>query len=177
MRIQGMILCGVILLASAPVIAEPMQQAISRELTPELIERYKKQSLLQQHGLSSKPNKVSPLTALQASVKGTFWRNPEWTKTLDLSSEQQKLIDLTAALEKEELILEPLLGPTKPSPDAEAKILTQIDRIADNRAELEKANSRMLMSILQILSAEQWSKLPLEQKKLYMPAMKKGGNE
>src|SRR5262249_16971962 len=62
-----------------------------------------------------KSNTTSPLTALQATVKGTFWRNPEWVKTMDLSADQQnmmdgifhqyrlKLIDLTAALQKEEL--------------------------------------------------------------------------
>ena len=71
-----------------------------------------------------------------------------------------RLIDLNGSLQKEELILEPLLGPTRPSPEAETKILTQIDRIAEARAELEKANSKMLVSILQVLNAEQWSKLP-----------------
>jgi len=116
---------------------------------------------------------TSPLTSLQATVKGTFWRNPEWVKVLDLSADQQKkmdeifqqfrlrLIDLNGSLQKEELILEPLLGPTRPSPEAETKILTQIDRIAEARAELEKANSKMLVSILQVLNAEQWSKLPM----------------
>jgi hypothetical protein len=51
---------------------------------------------------------------------------------------------------------------TKPAPDAEAKITSQVDRIADARAELEKANSRMLVNILQVLNADQWSKLPLK---------------
>jgi hypothetical protein len=118
------------------------------------------------------PN-VSPLTSLQTQLSGTFWRNPEWVKMLELTTDQQnkmddvyqqyrlKLIDLTAALQKEELIMEPLLGKTRPSPDAEAKIMTQIDRIAEARAELEKTNSRMLMSLLQVLTADQWSKLPV----------------
>ena len=116
---------------------------------------------------------ASPLTTLQATVKGTFWRNPEWISMLDLSVDQQKrmddifqqyrlkLIDLNASLQKEELILEPLLGGTKPSPDAEAKIMSQVDRIAEARAELEKANSRMLVNILQVLNTDQWSKLPM----------------
>ena len=120
---------------------------------------------------------ASPLTSLRTTVKGTFWRNPEWIKLLDLSSEQQnkmddifhqyrlKLIDLTASLQKEELILDPLLGPARPLPDLEAKILAQIDRVADARAELEKANSKMLFNILQVLTAEQWSKLPILAKK------------
>jgi Spy/CpxP family protein refolding chaperone len=121
--------------------------------------------------------KGSPLTSLQASVSGTFWRNPKWVKMLQLSTDQQtkmdeifqqhrlKLIDLTASLQKEELILEPLMGMTPPAPEAQSKILTQIDRIADARAELEKANSRMLVSILQLLTPEQWSKLPMGTKK------------
>ena len=124
-----------------------------------------------------KGSPASPLTALQATVKGTFWRNPEWISMLELSADQQKrmddifqqyrlkLIDLNASLQKEELILEPLLGGTKPSPDAEVKIMSQVDRIAEARAELEKANSRMLVNILQVLNTDQWSKLPLRPKK------------
>jgi Spy/CpxP family protein refolding chaperone len=92
---------------------------------------------------------------------------------LELSGEQQKkmdeafhqyrlkLIDLTASLQKEELILEPLFAAMPAAPENEAKILTQIDRIADARAELEKANSRMLVGILQILTPEQRNKLPM----------------
>ena len=83
-----------------------------------------------------------------------------------------KLIDLTASLEKEELILEPLWGAGKPSPEAGAKILTQVDRIADARAELEKANSRMLLGVLDGLTAEQWAKLPV-QKTEYGPLLSK----
>ena len=124
-------------------------------------------------GVPLKGAPASPLTTLQATVKGTFWRNPEWISMLDLSVDQQKrmddifqqyrlkLIDLNASLQKEELILEPLLGGTKPSPDAEAKIMSQVDRIAEARAELEKANSRMLVNILQVLNTDQWSKLPM----------------
>jgi heavy-metal resistance protein len=121
-----------------------------------------------------KGSPASPLKTLQATMNGAFWRNPEWIRVLELSADQQKkmddifqqyrlkLIDLNASLQKEELILEPLLSGTKPAPDAEAKITSQVDRIADARAELEKANSRMLVNILQVLNADQWSKLPLK---------------
>jgi Spy/CpxP family protein refolding chaperone len=114
---------------------------------------------------------VSPLTALQGIVKGTFWRNPEWIKLLDLAEDQQKkmdeifyqhrlsLVTLVASLQKEELVLEPLLVQGRVTSD-ETKILAQIDRIAAARAELEKANSRMLLQILQVLTPDQWSKLP-----------------
>jgi Spy/CpxP family protein refolding chaperone len=125
-----------------------------------------------------KAGTTSPLTALQATVKGTFWRNPEWVKLLDLSADQQnkmdgifqqyrlKLVDLNASLQKEELILEPLMANGRPAAEAQPRIITQIDRIADARAELEKANSRMLFGILQILTAEQWNKLPVSSKKV-----------
>jgi len=124
-----------------------------------------------------KSDTSSPLTALQTTIKGTFWRNPEWIKILALSAEQQKrmddsfqqyrlkLIDLNASVEKEELILELLFSDTKPAPEEEARIVAQIDKIADVRSELEKANSKMLISILQVLTADQWTKLPLSQKK------------
>jgi aspartyl-tRNA synthetase len=137
----------------------------------------KKNQLNTQLPLFKKPDAVgsaSPLTSLQTSLRGTFWRNSEWVKALELTTDQQskmddvyqqyrlKLIDLTAALQKEELLLEPLIGRTRPAPEAEAKIMTQIDRIAEARAELEKTNSRMLISLLQVLTAEQWSKLPAQ---------------
>src|SRR5262249_35285841 len=119
----------------------------------------------------------TPLSALQARVKGTFWRDAEWVKALDLSPVQQtrmdevfqqnrlKLIDLNAALEKEQVVLEPLFTGARPLTENGPRILAQIDRIADMRGELEKANGRMLLSILQVLTPEQWSKLPLSDTK------------
>ena len=66
------------------------------------------------------------------------------------------LIDLNASLSKEELIMAPLIGAERLD---EVKILAQIDRIAQARAELEKANSRMLLAIRQSLTMEQWTKI------------------
>ena len=155
-------------------------QTAYEELTPDQSRQLKEKTIEKRKALEaalSKADTTSPLTSLQATVKGTFWRNPEWIKVLDLSADQQrkmddvfqqyrlKLIDLTASLQKEEVILEPLLTGGRPAPDAEAKILDQIDRIANARADLEKANSRMLVGILQMLSVEQWSKLPVPSKK------------
>jgi Spy/CpxP family protein refolding chaperone len=90
---------------------------------------------------------------------------------LGLTTEQQKkmdeifqesrlkLIDLNATLQKEDVILEPLIAADQPD---EGKILAQIDRVAQGRAELEKANARMLLGIRRVLSAEQWKKLSAE---------------
>jgi Spy/CpxP family protein refolding chaperone len=77
-----------------------------------------------------------------------------------------KLIDLSAALKKEEAILEPLLAADHPD---EAKILSQIDRIAQARAELEKANARMLLGIRNMLTPDQWKRLRAEPPRRFPP--------
>jgi protein CpxP len=62
-------------------------------------------------------------------------------------------------LEKEEAIIEPLLDAGHPE---EPKILTQIDRVAEARAELEKANARMLSGFRMALTQDHWKKLQLQ---------------
>ena len=109
----------------------------------------------------------TPLYSLQIAP-GTWWTNAENAAALGLTKEQQKkmddifqqhrlkLIDLNASLSKEEAILDPLIASERLD---EPKILFQIDRIAQARAELEKANSRLLLAIRQSLTMEQWTKL------------------
>jgi Spy/CpxP family protein refolding chaperone len=99
---------------------------------------------------------------------GKWWNNPELAKRLNLTADQQKkmdevfqqnrlrLIDLRAAVEREEAILEPLIE--APNPD-DAKVLPQIDRVAQARAELEKANARLLLGLRHVLTPDQWKKL------------------
>ncbi len=48
-------------------------------------------------------------------------------------------------------------------PADEAQVLGQIDRIAQARAELEKANARMLLAFRGVLTLEQWKKLQAEE--------------
>jgi Spy/CpxP family protein refolding chaperone len=108
-----------------------------------------------------------PLAALQVAP-GTWWNDSDNVTRLGLTKEQQKkmddifqqfrlkLIDLNAALAKEELIMTPLIESERLD---EVRILAQIDKIAQARAELEKANSRMLLGIRQTLTMEQWSKI------------------
>jgi len=103
---------------------------------------------------------------------GKWWDNPELAKRLNLTAEQQKkmdevfqqnrlrMIDLHAALEKEEAILEPLIEAASPD---DAKALPQIDRVAQARAELEKANARLLLGLRHVLTPEQWKMLESEQ--------------
>ena len=99
---------------------------------------------------------------------GRWWNNPKVVERLKLTDEQRKafdgilldhrakLIDLRASLEKAELTLEPLMSDDSPN---EAKILAQIDKVAQARAELEKANAGFLLAIRAKLTPEQWKQL------------------
>ena len=103
---------------------------------------------------------------------GKFWENPDVVRRLNLTADQQKklddvfqqsrlkLIDLHAALEKDEATLEPLMR--APQPD-DSKVLPVIDKIAQARAELEKANARMLLGIRHVLTPEQWETMQRDQ--------------
>ena len=125
--------------------------------------------------LQSAKGKSTPTDALQTGLNGAWWREASWIRTLELTPDQRKkmddaflqnkirLIDLDAALEKEETLLEPLVENIRP--EDEAKILAQIDKVADARAGLEKANARWLLAIRQILTQDQWSKLQVNRKK------------
>lgn len=99
---------------------------------------------------------------------GKWWDNPEMVRQLGITADQQKrmddawqqsrlkLIDLSATLEKEEVLMEGLLkGPQLD----DSKILPEIDRIALARAELEKANARLMLAIRHVLTPDQWEKL------------------
>lgn len=99
---------------------------------------------------------------------GMWWNNPEVVARLAITPDQQKkiedlfvqtrvqLIDLHASLEKEQLLLEPLMNANTLD---QPKALAQIDKIADTRAELEKTNAKMLLSIRGVLTPDQWTKL------------------
>lgn len=106
--------------------------------------------------------------AFRMGPRGRWWDNPETAQKVGLSAEQQKkmddiflqsrlkLIDEHAAVEKEEAILEPLLSADQPD---ESRILAQIDKVAQSRAELEKANARMLLGLRGVLTTAQWKTL------------------
>jgi len=67
-----------------------------------------------------------------------------------------KLIDLNGNLRKEEATLEPLMQADRPD---DAKLLPQLDRVANARAELEKANAHYLLQIRKEMDAEQITRL------------------
>jgi Spy/CpxP family protein refolding chaperone len=96
---------------------------------------------------------------------GRWWNNPKMVERLKLTDAQRKamdsilldhrerLIDLRGNVQKAELELEPLMRDDQPN---EARILAQIDKVAQARAELEKANARFLLAIRGKLTPEQW---------------------
>jgi Spy/CpxP family protein refolding chaperone len=100
--------------------------------------------------------------------QGRWWNNPRMVAELKLTDEQRKsmddillahrerLIDLRASLQKAELELEPLIKNDQPN---EGRILAQIDKVAQARAELEKANARFLLAIRGKLTPEQWTQV------------------
>jgi Spy/CpxP family protein refolding chaperone len=105
---------------------------------------------------------------LQTGLPNRWWKNPATAQSLGLTLDQLKkmdevfqqsrlkLIDLNAALEREEVTLEPLVAAELLD---ESRITAQIDRVAQARAELERANGRMLLGIRKLFTPEQWSKL------------------
>lgn len=99
---------------------------------------------------------------------GRWWNNPTVASQLKLTDDQRKamddilqqhreqLIDLRASVEKAEVAMQPLLDADQPN---ESAVLSQIDRIAQARAELEKANARFLLALRAKLTPDQWKQL------------------
>jgi Spy/CpxP family protein refolding chaperone len=99
---------------------------------------------------------------------GMWWKNPAIVQKLTLTADQTKkmddifqasriqLIDLRANIQKQEALLEPMLSANPPDT---AKALAQIDKVAQARADLEKANAKMLLGIRGVLTPDQWTKL------------------
>ena len=118
-----------------------------------------------------RPGRPPMERAFRGGPPGRWWMDPSEVQRLGLTTDQQKridalfqqnrlkLIDLSAALQKEEAIMEPLLQADHPD---ESQVLAQIDRVAQARAELEKTNARMLLGFRGVLTLEQWKKLEAE---------------
>lgn len=99
---------------------------------------------------------------------GRWWNDPAMVEKLSLTEDQrkamdsillehrEKLIDMRAAVDKAELEMEPLMRADQPN---ETQILAQIDKVAQARAELEKANARFLLEIRGKLTPDQWKTL------------------
>lgn len=99
---------------------------------------------------------------------GRWWKDSRVAQDIGLSDQQAtqiekifqdhrlQLVDLHANLEKAEIAMEPMMQADQPN---EAQITSQIDKIAQARAALEKSNAVMLLGIRRVLTADQWKKL------------------
>jgi periplasmic protein CpxP/Spy len=106
--------------------------------------------------------------AFHAGPHGRWWNNPELAQKLNLTTDQQKkmeaifeqsrpnLSELLGTVHNEEAAMDPLLAAEHPDDN---KILAQIDRVAQARAELERANGRMLLGLRKVLTPDQWKTL------------------
>jgi len=100
--------------------------------------------------------------------RGKWWKDSALMKRIGVSDDQVAkiekifmdhrlaLIDLRADLEKQEVILEPLVEADQPE---QSQVVAQIDRVAQARANLEKSDAVMLLEIRRVLTSEQWKKL------------------
>lgn len=103
--------------------------------------------------------------------QGRWWNDSYMVDKLKLTGDQRKsmdaillqhreqLVDLRGVVEKAEIEMEPMMRDDQPN---ETRILAQIDKIAQARAELEKANARFLLAIRAKLTPEQWKALQAE---------------
>lgn len=99
---------------------------------------------------------------------GRWWDNPKLASDVGLTDAQRKQMDdvfakyrpqlesLRSSLHNDEKALHPLLDANHVDQGA---VLQQVDIIADARANLEKANARMLLGIRNVFTPEQWQKL------------------
>ncbi len=100
--------------------------------------------------------------------RGQWWNNPKIAEKLKLTDDQrkamdaifqqhrEKLVDLRANVEKAEIEMDPLVKADQPN---ESAVLAQIDKVAQARAELEKANARFLFELRAKLTPDQWKQV------------------
>jgi len=99
---------------------------------------------------------------------GRWWNDPMLAQRLNITADQKqkmdsiyeqhklRLIDLNADLQKQELLLQPMIASDTPD---QAKTLAQIDAVVNARAALERENAHMLFDIRETLTPAQWQKL------------------
>ncbi len=107
-----------------------------------------------------------PLMGL--GLRGKWWDRPMLVQRLGLTQEQRErmngilqqhrlhLVDLRANLQKAEIELEPLVNADEPD---DAAIMQEVSKVAEARAELEKANARLLLDIRHQLTPPQWQQM------------------
>ena len=109
-----------------------------------------------------------PMERAMRGDHGQWWNNPKVVEKLKLTDDQrkamdgifqqhrEKLVDLRGNVEKAEIAMEPLVKADQPN---ESAVLAQIDKVAQARAELEKANARFLFELRSKLTPDQWKQV------------------
>jgi Spy/CpxP family protein refolding chaperone len=117
--------------------------------------------------------------------RGRWWNNPKIAEKLKLTDDQRKamdeifqqhretLVDLRGNVEKAEIEMDPLVKADQPN---ESAVMAQIDKVAQARAELEKANARFLFELRAKLTPDQWKQVQeFRQSHEGMRGMHRGG--
>ena len=99
---------------------------------------------------------------------GSWWNNPEIAEKIGLNDQQKqqlakislssrlKMIDLRADLEKQQVILGPMLQTYHPD---EAQVLAQVEKVSQARAAVEKQRVQTMLATRNVLTEDQWNKL------------------
>ena len=126
-----------------------------------------------------------PMERAMRGDRGRWWNNPQVAEKLNLTEDQRKamdaifqqhreqLVDLRANVEKAEIAMDPLVKADQPN---ESAVMAQIDKVAQARAELEKANARFLFELRAKLTPDQWKQVQeFRQNHEGMRQMRRGG--
>lgn len=117
------------------------------------------------------PSGHPPPPRTRIGPPGPWWLDNALVQRVGLNSDQIRqieglfqqnrnhLFETSSTLRKEESLLEPMLSADHPD---EGRVLAQIDRIAQARSELEKTSARMLLSVRNVLTSDQWKRLQME---------------
>lgn len=109
-----------------------------------------------------------PMEKAMRGEHGRWWNNPKLVEKLKLTDDQrkamdqifqehrEKLVDLRGEVQKAEIEMDPLVRADQPN---ESAVMAQIDKVAQARAELEKANARFLFALRAKLTPEQWKQV------------------
>jgi len=113
-------------------------------------------------------NHRPPMERAMRGDRGRWWNNPKIVEKLKLTDDQrkamdeifqqhrEKLVDLRASVDKAEIEMDPLVKADQPN---ESAVMAQIDKVAQARAELEKANARFLFELRAKLTPDQWKQV------------------
>jgi Spy/CpxP family protein refolding chaperone len=120
------------------------------------------------HPSDSSSNSVGARGGLQLGPPGRWWDDKHYVKAVHLRPDQQKrmdglfdenrsaLVSRFQTLQQEESKMETL---SHASNLDEATLFSQIDRIAQARADLEKANTHLMLQVRKEMDADQVSRL------------------